>query len=129
MNMIRVEPGTFKMGAVVSQFNLGKKTDLSKDAPYYDETPVHQVTITYPFYISETEITIEQFRRFKKEYKCNNAFKPYVSGISWDEAMAFCEWLSKKEGKPYRLPTEAEWEYAAVQVPSHFSGQAIIRQQ
>src|ERR1041385_5805994 len=111
MRMLPIQPGSFKMGAMVTQFQLGKKTDLSKDAPYYDETPVHDVTITYPFLISETEVTIEQFRKFQKEYKGSQAFKPFVSGISWNEANAFCQWLSKKEGKPYRLPTEAEWEY------------------
>lgn len=112
MRFVRIEPGSFQMGATVTKFQLGKKTDLSKDAPYYDETPVHDVTITYPFLISETEVTIDQFRRFKKEYTGSYVFKPFVSGVSWNEANAFCQWLSKKEGKPYRLPTEAEWEYA-----------------
>jgi formylglycine-generating enzyme required for sulfatase activity len=112
MKMTGIQPGAFNMGAETSKFQLGKVTAYSKDAPYYDETPVHQVSITYPFYISETEVTIDQFRRFKKEYKGSSNFKPYVSGISWNEATAFCEWLSKKEGKTYRLPTEAEWEYA-----------------
>lgn len=112
IKMVGVQKGSFKMGAATTKFQLGKVTDYSKDAPYYDETPVHEVTITYPFYISETEVTIEQFQRFKKEYKDAGEFKPYAAGISWNEAMAFCKWLSKKEGKNYRLPTEAEWEYA-----------------
>jgi formylglycine-generating enzyme required for sulfatase activity len=112
MRMIKIQPGTFKMGAEETKFNLGKKTDLSKDAPYYDETPVHQVTITYPFFISETEVTFDQFKQFRKDYKDRGDYKPYVSGVSWYDATAYCEWLSKKEGKPYRLPTEAEWEYA-----------------
>lgn len=112
MKMLPVQPGSFKMGASVTKFQLGKKTDLSKDAPYYDETPVHDVTITYPFRMSETEVTIDQFRQFRKDYKGSEAFRPYASGVSWAEANSFCQWLSKKEGKPYRLPTEAEWEYA-----------------
>ncbi len=111
MKMLPVQPGSFKMGSTVTQFQLGKKTDMSKDAPYYDETPVHDVILTYPFLISETEVTIEQFRKFQKDYKGSEAFKPFVSGVSWNEANAFCQWLSKKEGKSYRLPTEAEWEY------------------
>lgn len=112
MKMIAVEPGSFKMGAEATKFKFGKKNDFSKDAPYYDETPVHQVTIDYPFFISETEVTAEQFRQFRKSYKNGGNFKPYATGISWNEANAYCEWLSKKEGKTYRLPTEAEWEYA-----------------
>jgi len=78
----------------------------------YDEVPRHKVTITQPFYMSETEVTIDQFRQFQKEYPGYDKFRPYASAISWHDAAAFCEWLSKKEGKPYRLPTEAEWEYA-----------------
>jgi len=101
MKMIRVGPGTFMMGQKGSE-----------DECDWDEQPVHKVTISRPFYISETEVTIEQYRQFRPDAVVNEDFSPYVAGISWYDAMEFCKWLSKKEGKPYRLPTEAEWEYA-----------------
>ncbi len=79
----------------------------------FDEHPAHRVTLTHGFSIGANEVTVDQYRRFDPSYKPDPAFAPYVSGISWDQAMAFCAWLSRKEGRPYRLPTEAEWEYAA----------------
>jgi hypothetical protein len=65
--------------------------------------------------MSETEVTIEQYRKFNPDYpgfsdKLDN--DPYATGVSWYDAVGFCRWLSEKEGLPYRLPTEAEWEYA-----------------
>jgi hypothetical protein len=62
--------------------------------------------------MAEEEVTIEQFREFRPEFAGDDSFAPYATGVSWNDAVAFCEWLTKKEGKPYRLPTEAEWEYA-----------------
>jgi formylglycine-generating enzyme required for sulfatase activity len=111
MEMIRIEAGSFRMGAITAEFSMEPDDDMSKNAPYWDETPVHEVTITYPFYISETEVTIEQYRRFRRDYSGTGFFEPYVSGVSWNEAVAFCEWLSEQEDEPYRLPTEAEWEF------------------
>ena len=58
-------------------------------------------------------MTIEQFRKFRPGFTGSMTEGEYVVGISWYDAVSFCKWLSKKEGKIYRLPTEAEWEYAA----------------
>jgi hypothetical protein len=76
----------------------------------WDERPAHRVSISRAFLISVSEITLEQYRQFRPEHDCS--FNGKVSGVSWHDAVAFCEWLSKRERKPYRLPTEAEWEYA-----------------
>jgi formylglycine-generating enzyme required for sulfatase activity len=117
---VRIEPGTFEMG--VDSVPLPKALltgprgvvyDRTSNAGDYDESPVHTVTITHPFWISANEVTIEQFRKFRPGFTGNPYYAPYASGVSWYDAMAFCKWLSEKEGKPYRLPTEAEWEYAA----------------
>ena len=99
MRIVRFEPGRFAMGSTAQRAK-------------WDERPVHNVTITRPFYMSETEVTLEQFRRFRPGFRGTEACRPYVAGVSWYDATAFCQWLSEKEGKPYRLPTEAEWEYA-----------------
>ena len=112
MKMLFIEKGDFLMGAQPDSFHIGRPTSMSKDAPLADEQPAHHVTISKGFYMSETEVTIRQYRQFKKEYNGTGYFEPYATGISWNEALAFCKWLSRKEGKPYRLPTEAEWEYA-----------------
>jgi hypothetical protein len=99
MKMIPIQAGSFTMGSATRDDN-------------WNERPAHQVTISEGFRMSETEVTLEQFQKFRPDFEGTPGWDPYVAGVSWQDATAFCEWLSQKEGKPYRLPTEAEWEYA-----------------
>ncbi len=106
LRLIEVPAGEFQMGADADRFNR----DLC-----FNEPPAHAVRLTQPFRISATEITLEQYRHFRPDFAGTTNCAPYAAGMSWHDAVAFCDWLSKKEGKPYRLPTEAEWEYVCLQ--------------
>jgi formylglycine-generating enzyme required for sulfatase activity len=120
ISLVRVEPGNFEMGVdstpIPKELTTGPSGviyDRPSNLGDYDEAPVHRVTISRAFSMSATEITADQFRRFRPEYRGADYYAPYANGVSWDDAVAFCRWLSAKEGKSYRLPTEGEWEYAA----------------
>lgn len=85
----------------------------------FDEAPIHKVIISAPFRMSVNEITNAQFEEFRPEHKSFRGKNGISSGdneavvqVSYNDALEFCNWLSLKEGKNYRLPTEAEWEYA-----------------
>jgi eukaryotic-like serine/threonine-protein kinase len=103
--------------------------------------PLRQIRIARGFAIADKDVTVEQFLRFRKDHQCKKDFSPSVdcpiTEVTWYEAAAYCNWLSKEEGLPedqwcyepnskksfdvgmeirvgrkgYRLPSEWEWEY------------------
>ena len=128
MKFVRIEPGEFQMGQLkrlvpevlplIEGGDRGGRFDLLADGDY-DEKPVHKVTITRPFYMATCEVTNKQYELFdpahsrvRGKYGLSKDNDEAVIYVSWYDAVAFCQWLSDIEGIPYRLPTEAEWEYA-----------------
>ncbi len=102
-DMMKVEAGTFTMGA----------TSEMKE-PYDDEKPTHQVTLTKDYYLGKTEVTQALWKAVMDSnpsyFKGDN--KP-VENVSWNDCQTFISKLNAVTGKNFRLPTEAEWEFAA----------------
>ena len=114
MKLVPIPAGSFTMGqdGPAADYEM-KKHPTEIDHADWDEKPAHQVTLTQAFYLGATEVTLGQYRAFKPNYRgTRGADDDAVVGVSWHEAVKFCAWLSAKEGRVYRLPTEAEWEYA-----------------
>lgn len=103
-NMVRVEGGTFTMGATSEQ------GDEAKEVEY----PAHQVTLS-GFYICKYEVTQELWQAVMGSNPSNfpgDLTRP-IESVSWEDCQEFITKLNEMTGKHYRLPTEAEWEYAA----------------
>ncbi|MHC4676954.1 MAG: SUMF1/EgtB/PvdO family nonheme iron enzyme, partial [Planctomycetota bacterium] len=127
MRFVRIEPGTFQMGqSGLLPFEVlphtggrGDRMDTLRPGDY-DEKPVHTVRITKPFYMAVCEVTNFQYELFDYNHRLVRDKQKGLSKdddaavifVNWYQAKIFCDWLSRKEGLPYRLPTEAEWEYA-----------------
>ena len=108
--MIAVEGGTFKMGAQSSDSGGDNYDSDAKD----DESPVHDVTLS-SYYIGETEVTQELWEAVMGSNPSDFSGYPQrpVEEVSWNDCQEFIKKLNKITGKNFRLPTEAEWEYAA----------------
>ena len=103
IDMVKVEAGTFMMGATSEMQNS-----------WDDEKPVHQVTLTNDYYIGKYEVTQALWQAVMgsnpSEFKGNNL---PVEQVSIKDSQKFISKLNKITGRRFRLPTEAEWEYAA----------------
>lgn len=102
MRLMLIKPGTCDMGQIGGEANGTQRV----------------VRLTKPFYLGIYEVTNAQWRRVMKNYANSNSKDNHpVHQVTWEEAVEFCERLSSlneesQEGRVYRLPTEAEWEYA-----------------
>ncbi len=111
--LLPITAGTFFMGS-----------DAAAGAPYYGDSttqPVHEVTITQDFWMGEYEVTQAEYQALMAANPSSHVGPNYpVDSVSWGDARAYCEALTAQEaaagslplGYEYRLPTEAEWEYA-----------------
>ena len=158
ISFVRIPAGSFLMGSNESENSLRDdfpQYDSARLSSFEDESPLHRVVITKPFWMGKHPVTVGQFELFLR----NSGYMPEsirdgtggygfnsldankktseeevfegrnsryawdkvgfiqesnfpVVNITWNDAVAMADWLSDKEGKRYRLPTEAEWEYA-----------------
>ncbi|MHB8952036.1 MAG: formylglycine-generating enzyme family protein [Pirellulaceae bacterium] len=107
MKLVLIPAGKFVMGSPVDESHRSG-----------DEGPQHRVQITAPFHLGVHEVTQSQYERIMRANvsSFNGSTHP-VERVSWDDAVSFCEKLSalseeRAAGRMYRLPSEAEWEYA-----------------
>jgi formylglycine-generating enzyme required for sulfatase activity len=105
MKLVKIEPGKFMMGLSQKEFaEAGFRRKWQ---------PPHEVEIPHPFYMGKFEVTQAEYEAVMGITAIGER-RPRLpmGGVSWRKAVEFCKKLSEKEGKEYRLPTSAEWEYA-----------------
>jgi formylglycine-generating enzyme required for sulfatase activity len=115
--LVELPPGAFIMGETG---NDKFATDT--------ERPAHRVTLAHRFALGRFPVTVGEYRAFAPQHAPDEDPDWPVVNASWDDAQAFCVWLRSATGQPFRLPSEAEWEYACrAGTRSAFSGGDEIR--
>jgi formylglycine-generating enzyme required for sulfatase activity len=99
--VVRLPAGSFRMGGADDDKFV---TDT--------ERPAHRVTIARAFALGRGPVTVAEYRAFAPGHAPDEDPAWPVVNVSWEEAGAYCAWLAAETGEPFRLPTEAEWEYA-----------------
>lgn len=101
IELVRLPPGTFEMGS-------------ADGLPFAPEGPIHTVHITRAFWMARVQVTQGSYAAITGVNPASFQGDPQlpVESVTWDEAVAFCERLSRLSGREVRLPNEAEWEYA-----------------
>ena len=117
MKLVYIPAGSFMMGSSRSAAQLAEEYGKA-EGRFKGEFPQHPVRISKGFWMGQTEVTQGQYKSGMnaqpwsgQAYVQEDANNPAVY-VSWDDAVELCRKLSQQEGKTYRLPTEAEWEYA-----------------
>ncbi len=109
------EPETILIPA--GEFLMGSDPKKDEQA-FYDEQPQHRLYLP-DYYIAKTPVTNAQYAAWKKTKVPKGKEDHPVVEVSWNNAVAYCNWLSEATGKVYRLPSEAEWEKAARGTDGH----------
>ena len=113
MEFVKIPAGEFMMGSAQSPDEVARSGGGIIAEYYKDEHPRHRVRITKAFYMGAFEVTRDEYQKIMgKGPASRKVAKNPVEFVSWYDADEFCRRLSKCDGVTYRLPTEAEWEYA-----------------
>ena len=111
LEMVLIPAGKFKMGS--KQNPVDPFSDIKVEQPPEGEGPQHEVTLTKTFYMGKYEVTQDQWFKIMGENRSKEKGRKLpVTNVSWESCQDFIKILNAKTNGGYRLPTEAEWEYA-----------------